>query len=719
MTRIDREESAKSFLQRLGRSENSLAADDPTDHEIAIFDDPSPRHQYNTALFIHHAKEPSNNTRGRNRAEKKVSTVVSNMILLINFLEKTDLELVVTQGSEDAFSAELTFSKSHTGEDMAGSVLRTFKQTLSQLISGPHIRLGNINVCSEWDREAIKNSTGMRPTGAQSCLHDLILRQCHLRPDQIAVCSWDGDLTYRQLNDLSSRLALHLIQLGVGPETFVVSCFQKSTWAVVARLAILRAGGAYISINARDPPVYLSSVISRTKPKVLLTDSRFANQFRDVVPILEALSPEWLQGLPTTDAKSLCQNVQPDNACLVLFTSGTTGTPKGIIQTHQSYVTAIQNYARDLKLGPHTRYLQYDDYTFDISNLEFLVPLIVGGCTCIPGPMRTVHDLTRQIVSLHANITFLTPTVAIKLEPASVPCLETICVGGEPLPKELVAKWNDGTTRLINQYGMGEVAICCALNDNVTPVRGAEIGRPSTGALWLVDPSTPEKLVPVGAVGEILIEGPHLSRGYLDRVSVRQTGAGFLSPTPKWMSEMHPERNSARLYRSGDLGRRNASGTVTYLGRKDTILKLDGCRIDALEVEDEVRKCLSAEDAVVVDLLGIVNGREDPTLTAFLYFNEHPHSTAALAKGVPFLKDAEDDPIATMRVKEIKATLKQSLGLYMIPTTFVLVSWIPRTASKKVDRKKLHMLGQSFYFSHSEERSKDVMYAQKIQALPV
>jgi acyl-CoA synthetase (AMP-forming)/AMP-acid ligase II len=328
--------------------------------------------------------------------------------------------------------------------------------------------------------------------------------------------------------------------------------------------------------------------------------------------------------------------------------------------------------------------------------------------------MKTIQDLTNQINSLAADIIFLTPTVAIKLEPKDVPNLKTLCVGGEPLPKELVKKWGDSTTKLVNQYGMGEVAICCALNTNIDPIGGAKVGRPSTGTLWLVEPSSPDKLMPIGAVGEILVEGPHLSRGYLDDTATRRTEAGFLTTIPPFVENLHPARTRTRIYRSGDLGRLNHDGTITYLGRKDTILKLDGCRIDALEVEHQAKKCLSADDNIIVDLLGIINGQDEPSLTALLYLDAHPASTAPTPNDVPLLKDATTDAFARAKVDEIRNAIELSLPHYMMPTRFVLMSWLPRTASKKVDRKKIHMLGQLFYFAQLEHRRKDVSYAQKI-----
>ncbi|KAI0433856.1 hypothetical protein F5Y09DRAFT_350464 [Xylaria sp. FL1042] len=685
-TRIDPTETIKSFLQRLDRSQLNFNAS-VEGHGIGVANQQSSRHNCNTGIYLQEAENDPN-----------AANMEANVQLL---------------AGPSYTSLQLVYNRSHTSTNMATSILRTFQQIYSQIVTySSNTLLREIDACPRYDLEKIRSWTTMDPTPVDRCLHDLILEQCCLRPNEMAICSWDGNLTYKELEDLSSRLTNLLIELGVGPETFVLSCFEKSTWAIVARLAILRAGGAYISVFASDPPVYLESVIARTKTRILLTDSSYVERFQGIVPTLIELSTKWLRSLPV--GSQTCQTVTPDSACLVLFTSGSTGTPKGIIQSHKAYASAIKNYARDLQLDSHTRFFQFDDYAFDISNLEFLVPLILGGCCCVPGPMKTVHDLTREINSMAADTIFLTPTVAIKLEPQDIPHLKTLCVGGEPLPKDLVSKWDNSTTRLVNQYGMGEVAICCALNTEIDPVGGAKVGRPSTGTIWLVDPSSPNKLIGIGAVGEIVVEGPHLSRGYLDDTAIRRTEAGFLKAIPPWLVKMHPNRTNTRMYRSGDLGRLNHDGTITYLGRKDTILKLDGCRIDALEVEHQAKKCLSDNDNIVVDLLGIINGQDEPTLTALIYLDAHPDSTAPKTNAMPLLKDATSDSFAREKIEEIQDSIAQSLPHYMMPTTFVLMSWLPRTASKKVDRKKIHMLGQLFYFSQLEHRRKDLSYAQKI-----
>ncbi|KAF7628493.1 AMP dependent ligase [Aspergillus flavus] len=630
-----------------------------------------------------------------------------------------NVELVVI-GRDNRLSASIKRAE-NVSNSLDESMLWTFQHVLRQITVSPaSLKLEAIDYCSESHRKIIKSLTHTKSASNPNCLHELILENCQRHPKRLAVRSFDGDLTYEELDNLSFRLAHHLTRLGVRPETFVLSSFQKSTWAIVARLAILRAGGAYISIHSSNPPAYLDSVIQRTNAKIMLSDPFFADQFHNTIDTVIVVTLEWLQTLPCQIHFALLPVVQPSNACTVLFTSGSTGRPKAIVQEHRSYASAIRDYAENLGLNKGTRFLSFDDYAFDISNLEFLVPLILGGCCCVPGPMKTVQDLADNIQMLDANIAFLTPTVAIKANPEAMRNLKILCIGGEPLSRDLLNNWAGSSTMLINQFGMGEAAVCCAYNDNVHDPGSspATIGRPSSGAIWIVDPNCPAKLMPLGAVGEIVIEGPHLSRGYLDQnhqASDRTKPAGFMEDLPPWLNELHPNRQITRLYRSGDLARWTHDGRIEYIGRKDTIVKLDGCRIDVVEVEHLARKSLTPKDAIVVDLLGVIDGKEDPCLAAFLYLSGHPENseTAEIS-----LKDASQDPAALQKVAQIKEVLAISLPPYMIPTLFLLATRVPRTPSKKTDRRMIRLLSQNFYEKDREARSRLSSHHPDSQLLP-
>ncbi|KAJ5606823.1 hypothetical protein N7537_003442 [Penicillium hordei] len=590
--------------------------------------------------------------------------------------------------------ASLAFSSHEMSKEFATSLLHSLNKVVASIYRSPETSLGNLDLCSDLDLILVQKFTKEVSDSHEVLLHDMALEHARLTPDAPAICSWDGDFTYRELDDLTSRLALYLTDTGVVPETFVLSCFEKSSFAIIARLAILKAGGAYISIDASDPPIFLDSVVNRVNAKIMLTSPEYASKYASLVPNVISITGNMLKDLPTGP---LASTVQPGNACLVLFTSGSTGQPKGIIQEHRSYATAIRDYNKVLGLGRHSRVCQFDDYAFDISNNDYLTALTAGGCCCVPTPVKTIPGLIENINLTNANMSFMTPTIAIQISHKDVPSLELLCVGGEPMSNDLLMKWGPHV-KLVNQYGMGEAATFCAYNDNPKPGHNAVVGKSGSGAIWIANPSSPERPVPVGAVGEILIEGPHLARGYLDDLC-QKPDVGFLNTVPRWIADLHPSRaTSSRIYRSGDLGRYRHDGTVEHMGRKDTLLKLNGGRVESTEVEYILRKTLSPGDFTVVDMLGEIDGTDDPVLVAFVYLVDNP------ANLLPEISDHEMSflPITNrVRVNSLVEAMQNevytTLPKHMMPSLFLLVDRIPRTRSNKLDRRKLHQIAQKWY----------------------
>lgn len=577
-------------------------------------------------------------------------------------------------------------------------MLHTFNTAIRALLSSPLQSLGKLDLCSKHDRKLLQKYTESVSGSHEVLQHDLALQHAQLTPDALAVHSWDGDLTYAQLDDATSRLGQFLASMGVGPGTFVISCFEKSTWAIVARLAIMKAGAAYISVDARDPPIYLENVIRRVNAKIILTSPVYQSRYTPFVPSVIAVTPDMVRALPASTG-IICPSVKPSDACLILFTSGSTGEPKGIVQEHRAYATAVRDYNRLLGIDRHSRVLQFDDYAFDISNNDYLTTLTAGGCCCVPTPGASISTLVENINTLQVNMTFLTPTIAAQISPQDVPTLELVCLGGEPMTNDILTRWSPHV-RLVNQYGMGEAATFCAYNDQVQPGQNAIVGRSGSGAIWITSPESPELLMPVGAVGEILIEGPHLARGYLDG-ACQKPDVGFLPNAPSWLKDLQPSRAAtARFYRSGDLGRYTHAGTVEHLGRKDTLLKINGYRVESTEVEYVLRRSLGPGDAVLVDLLGMIDGPREPFLVAFLYLantEDNSFSTAS-DNSVEFLPITSHHS-ASQLAQKMKADVMATLPVHKIPEYFILISQIPRTRSNKTDRRKLHHLAQESYLS--------------------
>ncbi|KAJ5712373.1 hypothetical protein N7493_008841 [Penicillium malachiteum] len=614
----------------------------------------------------------------------------------------TGLRLYICYSEDDQISARIQINPGNIDARLATRLLHSFGKALSSIYENPNQSIGTVGLINSQDIDLIAGFTSAHAFSLprDALLHDLCLRHAISTPDAPAVRSWDGNLTYRELTDHVTRLAHWLFNQGVGPGIFVACTFYKSTWTIVARLAVLMAGGAYICVDAHDPPVYLDSVLERTKIKIILTSVGFAEVLSGKVDVRFEVSAASLRALPY-ESCAPSSPVTASDPCVVLFTSGSTGTPKGIVQEHRSYASALTEYIRVTKMGPHTRMFQFDAYAFDISNNDLLAPLMAGGCCCVPTTSLTMEALMTDFADLQANMMFVTPSVAIDIDPDRVPTLKVMCIGGEPVSDAVLSKWLH-RVQLINQYGMGEAASICAFNAELKIGHGSVIGHPACGALWIVNPDDTNRLMPVGAIGEILVEGPHIARGYLDPVSGKSDN--FLDTPPLWMAQMHPGRHRHRLYRSGDLGRFfEYDGAVELIGRKDSMLKLDGARIEAGQVEHVLNKHLSAGDAAVVDVLGSVDGVSDPILVIFLFVAGSDRNTASGTVESMKFQPVVSDMAAYPFTRVLRDAVQQSLPSHYLPSLFLLIDRVPRTKSKKIDRRKLHMLGQSYYLPRREE----------------
>lgn len=611
-------------------------------------------------------------------------------------LSPDELLLYFTGMPDDCLRAQVNPRSSGISFPLATSLLDTLNEVLTSIVNKPTNAVGLVTLCSPKDIALITNFTRPLAPAQDVLLHDLCLRHAETTPNAPAVRSWDGDLTYRELNERVSRLAHWLAEQGVGPGIFVACTFYKSTWAIVARLAVLVAGGAYICVDAHDPPSYLDSMLQRTLVKIVLASVGFGKRFTNLVSSTFEVGESLLQELPST-VEMPCISVVPTDPCTVLFTSGSTGSPKGIVQEHRSYASALTDYIRVMDMGPHSRLFQFDAYAFDISNNDFLAPLIAGGCCCVPTTSLSMEALMNDLNELEANFIFVTPSVAIDINPDRVPTLKTMCIGGEPVSDAVLAKWLN-RVRLVNQYGMGEVASLCAYNPKLRMGRGAVVGSPASGAIWIVNPDTPDQLMPVGALGEILVEGPHIARGYLDHLS--GVSDNFLDVPPAWLRQLHPERPIHRMYRSGDLGRYHHDGTIEVIGRRDSMLKLDGARVEASQIEYVLHRQLSTGDAAVVDLLGAVDGFSDPILGVYLYLANNPMNVETGPA-----EDMQFRPITSQHAASVLTQcsideIRRALPPYYVPSLFLLVDRLPRTKSKKTDRRTIHKLGQSYYMTH-------------------
>lgn len=421
--------------------------------------------------------------------------------------------IIIINTFEDHILQRFFFNPEVLTEAQVSALSNHIDHVVQQLLDQSDNTLESINLVGDWDVQHALASSQLKPS-MESCTHWLIQERIRTQPNDTAIASWDGNLTYAELGVFASRLAWRLQALGVGPESLIPLCFPKSTWAVVAMVAIEMAGGAFVPLDPNAPVARLRGIIEDTKSSLAVASPSCQDTMRDIG--IEVLAVDEALLIELSDpAGSIKSVVQPENASVVLFTSGSTGKPKGMVIQHNNLCSSGNSYGSDLNIGPGTRVFQFSAYTFDVGVLDCLVSLMRGATVCIPSDHARLNDLAGAINVTKANWVFLTPTVADLLSPADVPDLKVLCLGGEAISKKCADRWVS-YTELHGLYGPAEASIC-AWNPAVGKVgRSTNLGRPISSAFWVVEPNDYKQLVPVGCIGELLIEGPMLARGYLN-----------------------------------------------------------------------------------------------------------------------------------------------------------------------------------------------------------
>ena len=566
----------------------------------------------------------------------------------------------------------------------ADNVAATFVQALYNIAKHADKPLSQLDHVHPKTKKAIFSWNANIPSTTDDCLHHMVEKQVALRPEQQAIRGWDSDFSYAEMNDLANRLAAHLSDLGVRPEVYVPVCFDKSALTTIAMLAVLKAGGCVVPLNANDPFASLEGKIADTGTHIVLASETRAPSFETTVPYVVAFGPSLLAQLPPSPAHDFQSDVSRQDPAFVMFTSGSTGKPKGVVLPHSALASSTLAHGSALGLNPTTRFLQFAAHTFDNSIEEMFTTLVHGGCVCVPSEADRLGDLPGAISRLGANFMDLTPTVAALLSPQQVPKIRGLAVGGEALTREVLELWG-GAVPLHNQYGPTECSINAAHRLHVDAAGDVgNIGTSVGSVSWVVDPRDHNRLVPVGCVGELLIEGPILARGYLNRPV--ETARAFVE-APEWtmLDPKHANRGSRRMYKTGDLVRYDSDGSLVYLGRADTQVKLHGQRIELSGIDSHVKACLPAGAHSSVEL---VTAGSTKALAVFICLSSSTDEQDDM-------KILALDKNFTSLAQTIVGALTSAVASYMVPSLFFPVSRMPLTSSGKLDRRRLQAMVHS------------------------
>ena len=553
------------------------------------------------------------------------------------------------------------------------------------------------------DMEQVWAWNETQPTLVYECAHALIKKQVDVRPDKTAVYAHDATFSFKQLDDLSTRLAHLLVELGIEPEDIVPLCFEKSAWAIVGILGVIKAGAAFVFIDPSHPANRRDIMMNQIGAKLIISSSQQAALWETTSKRTIKVDREFIEKLPV-HGQAPSTNVTPSNLLYIIFTSGSTGTPKGCLIEHSAFCSGSLQHAAKACISPSSRVLQLASFVFDVSILEILTSLISGACICLPSTAEMMLGPAHLINDMAITWAFLTPSLAKMIKPSDIPNLKTLALGGEPLAKTDVETWA-GHLQLINGYGPSECSIAASGNTHMTPdTDPANIGWAVGGLCWIVDGEDQDKLIPVGGVGELLIEGPILARGYLKNQA--KTDEVFIE-SPEW----GPRTNAGkvrRLYKTGDLAKFNPDGSLHFVGRKDTQVKLRGLRIELGEIEHHIANHNHIEHRMVIlPKTGLLKER----LVAIVSLSKSSSHAAVAADSQISMLRGTYKAEADSQISDVRAHLATQVPEYMVPEVWVTLERFPLLLSGKLNRsmiqKWVHEVDEATYAEIADLKPRD------------
>ncbi len=504
----------------------------------------------------------------------------------------------------------------------------------------------------------------------QSCIHDLFEAQVARTPATAAVSFEGAEHSYGELNAKANRLARHLRDLGVGPDSRVALCVERGLELVVGLLAILKAGGAYVPLDPAYPADRLAFMLEDSAPVAILTQRQLKPLFANMAnlpPIVDLAgdASAWERQADTNLDRRLC-GVRPDHLAYIIYTSGSTGKPKGVMVEHRNVTRLFATTSALFGFTARDVWTLFHSYAFDFSVWEIWGALLYGGrLVVVPHEKaRSPEDFYRLLCRERVTVLNQTPSafrqlIAAQADSSEEHELRYVIFGGEALEVTTLKPWynqeRNQRTQLVNMYGITETTVHVTFQ-KLEPVdvekRGSPIGRPLLDLqAYLLDAE--RRPVQAGAVGEMFVGGAGVARGYLNRPELT---------AERFLADPFADDANARMYRSGDLARLRPDGTLEFLGRNDFQVKIRGFRIELGEIEARLAEYPSVRETVVL-------AREDQNGEKQLV----AYYTAA----------------AEIAAERLRAHLLTSLPEHMAPAAYVRLKALPLTANGKLDRNAL------------------------------
>ncbi|MCY8864481.1 non-ribosomal peptide synthetase DhbF [Bacillus spizizenii] len=597
---------------------------------------------------------------------------------------KFDLTLEISEnrladGTPNGLEGLLEYSTDLFKQATAQALADRLMRLLEAAESDPDQQIGNLDILAPEERSSmVTDWQSVSEKIPHACLPEQFEKQAALSPEAIAVVCEDQSLSYAELNERANRLARMLISEGVGPEQFVALALPRSLEMAVGLLAVLKAGAAYLPLDPDYPADRIAFMLEDAQPAFFMTNTKAAENIppAENVPRIVLDDPELAEKLNTYPAENpsntdRIQPLSPLNTAYVIYTSGSTGVPKGVMIPHQNVTRLFAATDHWFHFSSDDIWTMFHSYAFDFSVWEIWGPLLHGGrLVIVPHHVsRSPEAFLRLLVKEGVTVLNQTPSAFYQLMQAEreqsdlgqALSLRYVIFGGEALELSRLEDWYnrhpENRPQLINMYGITETTVHVSyieLDRSMAALRANSLigcGIPDLGVYVLDERLQP---VPPGVAGELYVSGAGLARGYLGRAGL--TAERFIA------DPFGPP--GTRMYRTGDVARLRADGSLDYVGRADHQVKIRGFRIELGEIEAALVQHSRLEDAAVIV-------RED-----------QPGDKRLAAYVIPSLED-------TIDTAELRKYAAERLPDYMVPSAFVTMKELPLTPNGKLDRKAL------------------------------
>jgi aspartate racemase len=581
----------------------------------------------------------------------RIGNTMANFDLTLDVVERDGQLICLFESNADLFESE-TIAR----------LMGHFRTLLEGAVANPERKISLLPMLTESERQQLLVEWNDTKTDYpdQKSIQELFEQQVHDKPDAVALVCEDRQLTYRELNSKANQLAHYLRKRGVGADTCVGVCLQRSPEMITVLLGILKAGGAYAPLDPDYPQARLEFMLKDAQVPILITEAGLAKNLplntAEVIYLEELSAKTALESERDPEIRTTAGNL-----AYVMYTSGSTGQPKGVAVTHRNVVRLVRNtnYA---SFAADEVFLQSATISFDASTFEIWGSLLNGAqLALMPPGCASLRDLASAIKRFQVTTLWLTAGLfhlMVDNHLEDLKGVRQLLAGGDvlsvPHVQQVLAEV--AGCHLINGYGPTEdttFTCCYSITDPASLKGSVPIGRPiSNTSVYILDRAL--NPVPIGVAGELFIGGDGVARGYLNRPELN---AERFVPNP------FSKAQGARLYRTGDLVRYRANGEIEFLGRIDNQVKVRGFRVELGEIESALVDHPSVLEAVVV-------ARKD---------NGDKHLLAYLVppRGV------------TPSVDEIREFLSERLPDHMVPSVFVVLESLPLSPTGKVDRQAL------------------------------